>query len=87
MKKKNRIPKFKSLKEEASFWENHSLADYWSDFKDVNLVVELQKPKEETLVLRLQKGIKDKLEQTAQTKGISTSGLVRVWLMEKLAGQ
>jgi len=85
MKKKvSKIPKFKNYEEEAKFWDTHSFADYWDEFKDVNLVVELHRPKEETLVLRLQKGIKNKLESIAKHKGLSVSSLARMWLMEKL---
>jgi len=84
--KKNikKIPTFKSLKEEAIFWDTHSFADYWSEFKDVDLVVELQKPAEETLILRIQKSLKNKLAKIAKKQGISISSLSRMWLMERL---
>jgi len=82
--KKSRIPKFKNIEEEARFWDTHSFADYWDEFKDVDLVVDLKKPKEETLILRLQKGLKKKLESKARSKGLSTSSLARMWLIEKL---
>ena len=82
--KKSRIQKFKNIEEEARFWDTHSFADYWDEFKDVDLVVDLKKPKEETLILRLQKGLKKKLESKARSKGLSTSSLARMWLIEKL---
>ncbi|QQG44569.1 MAG: hypothetical protein HYW86_01475 [Candidatus Roizmanbacteria bacterium] len=82
--KKKKIPKFKSMSEEAKFWDTHSLADYWSSFKKIDLSVELQKPKEETLIVRLQKGIKNRLERIAKSKGISVSSLARLWITEKL---
>lgn len=85
MKKKiNEIPKFDNYEEEAKFWHTHSLADYWNEFKNVNLEIELHKPKEETVVLRLQKSIKNKLVGIAKDKGLSVSSLIRIWLMEKL---
>lgn len=82
--RKSRIPKFKSLEEEARFWDTHSFADYWDEFEDVDLVVELHKPKEETLVVRLQKDMKERLERIAKTKGLNISSLARMWLTEKL---
>ena len=82
--KKSRIPKFKSIEEEAEFWDTHSFADYWDEFKPVDLVVELSKPKEETLVLRLTKDVKNKLEQKAKDKGVTISTLARILLTEKL---
>lgn len=85
MKKKvSKIPKFKSYEEEARFWDTHSLADYWDEFEDVDIIFDLQKPKEETLVLRLQKSVKDKLDKAARNKGLSVSSLARMWLMERL---
>lgn len=82
--KKSRIPKFKSIEEEAKFWDTHSFADYWDEFKPVDLAVELSKPKEETLVLRVTKEVKNKLEEKARDKGITTSTLARILLTEKL---
>lgn len=84
MRKKSEIPKFKSLEEEARFWDTHSFADYWDEFGNVDLVVDLQKPKEEILVLQVQKDIKDKLEKIAKNKGLNISSLARLWLMERL---
>jgi predicted HicB family RNase H-like nuclease len=82
--KKSKIPKFKSIAEEAAFWDTHSFADYWNGFKAVDVVVELSKPKEETLVLRINKDVKKKLEQLAKSKGINISTLARILLTEKL---
>lgn len=31
------LPKFKSRKEVAEFWDTHSSADYWDQFEDVEL--------------------------------------------------
>ena len=82
--KKNKIPKFKSREEEAKFWDTHSFADYWDEFKPVDVFVELTKPKEETLVLRINKDVKKKLEQEAKSKGITISTLARILLTDKL---
>lgn len=82
--KKSRIPIFKNLEEEARFWDTHSITDFEDEFEDVDLVIDLQRPKNETLILRLQKEIKGKLEYVAKRKGLSVSSLVRIWLMEKL---
>jgi len=85
MKKKiiDPIPKFKDYKEEAEFWDTHSLADYWDRWEDVDLVFELDKPREASLVLRLQKAFKNRLKKIARGKGLDVSTLARMWLMEK----
>ena len=82
--KVNKIPNFKNYQEEAKFWDMHSFADYWDQFKNVDLVVNLQKPKKESLVLRIQKDMKRKLEKVARKKKVSVSTLSRIWLSEKL---
>jgi len=80
----NKIPNFKNYEEEAKFWDNHSFADYWSQFKDIDLVVNLNKPKTESLVLRIQKDLKKKLFKIAKQKGVTVSTLSRIWFTEKL---
>ncbi len=35
MKQKEPIPRFASREEEAAFWDEHDLADYWDDFERV----------------------------------------------------
>ena len=86
MKKKikSRIPKFKNIEEEAKFWDTHSVTDFEDETEDVDIVVELAKPRDETLVVRLQKNMKNKLERIAAKKGINISTLARIWFSEKL---
>ena len=83
-KRKEPIPEFKSREEEAAFWDTHDVADYWDDFERVNIDVHLEKPKEENIVVRLQKPIKERLERIARRKGLNISSLTRMWIMEKL---
>lgn len=85
-KKKNRLPDFDKMsrEEEAKFWDTHSFADYWDELEDVDIVFELHKPKNETVVVRLQKNLKDKLERAARAKGLNVSALARMWIAEKL---
>lgn len=83
-KKKSRIPDFKTYEEEAHFWDTHDITDFEDETEDVDIVFELDKPRDETLVLRLQKNIKEKLEHIARSHGLNVSTLARMWLMEKL---
>ncbi len=84
IKKIKKIPTFKSIKEEAKFWDTHSFADYWDQFSDIELVVELEKPANDTLIVRIQKSLKQKLEKLAKKKGISVSSLSRILLTKQL---
>lgn len=93
MKKKNikknkfKFPDFDKMTyaEEAEWWDTHSFADFWDELEDVEIIWDLEKPKDETLVVRLQKNAKDRLEKVAKSRGLNISTLARMWLLEKLA--
>ncbi len=86
MKKKaiSKIPSFKTYEEEAHFWDTHDITDFEDETEDIEIVFDLKKPRDKTLVVRLQKEFKDKLEQIARRKGLNVSTLARMWLMERL---
>lgn len=85
-KKKSELPNFNkmTLEQEAEWFDTHSLADYWDEMEDVEIVFDLEKPRTETLVVRMQKDFKIKLRQIAKSKGLDVSTLARMWLLEKL---
>lgn len=85
-KKKFKFPDFKkmSYKEEAKWWDSHDFTEFWDALEDVDIVVELDKPRNETIVLRVQKEIKEGLDKYARRLGLNLSTLARMWLMEKL---
>ena len=86
-KTKFKFPDFNkmSYKEEAEWWDKHEFTEFWDELEDVDIVFELNKPRTESLVLRVQKNIKEKLEKVARSKGLNVSTLARMWLMEKLS--
>lgn len=85
-KKLKPVPKFRTSIEEALFWDNHDLTDYFDFSKPSKIRFELgEKEKEETLTLRLQTKLKERLEKMADSLGISTSSLLRMWAIEKLS--
>jgi hypothetical protein len=81
---KNSIPDFKSREEEVKWFDTHDLSAYWHELEPVDIDFQLEQPKEENIVVRLQKPIKDRLEQIARRKGLNISSLTRMWIMEKL---
>ena len=85
-KKKFKFPFFNkmSYKEEAEWWDSHDWGEFWDELEDVDIVVELEKPRDETIVLRVQKQVKDRLDKFARGLGLNLSTLARMWLMEKL---
>lgn len=79
-----KIPAFHSYEEEATFWDTHAVTDFEDETKDVDIVFDLDKPKKESLILRIQKDLKRKLMKVAKQKGVTVSTLSRIWLTEKL---
>ena len=79
-----KIPSFKNYKEEANFWDTHDVTDFEGETENVDIIFELDKPRDETLVLRLQKDIKERLGKIARLKGLNVSTLARMWLVERL---
>lgn len=85
-KKKFKFPDFNkmSYKEEATWWDSHDWGEFWDELDDVDIVVELDKPRDETIVLRVQREVKEGLDKFAKRLGLNLSTLARMWLMEKL---
>ena len=80
--KKKQIPEFKSIKEEAKFWDTHDLADYWDEFKPVK--VRVAKKLSEGITVRFDHETLEDLRTHAQEKGIGPTTLARMWVMERL---
>ncbi len=78
---KKPIPDFKNRAEMAAWFDSHDKTDY--AFKPVDITFDLEKPKEETVMFRLDKGVKQYLTNLAREKGLSTSSLLRMWIMER----
>jgi len=77
------LPPFKTLDEEADFWDTHDV----SEFGKVPLMKLplLETEKEESLTVRLQKSVKTKLTRVARAKGVNVGTLTRMWLIERLS--
>lgn len=84
--KKSKFPDFNKMtyEEEANWWDTHDVTDFEDETEDVEIIFDLKKPRDETLIIRLQKDIKDKLERIANSRGLNMSALARMWLLEKL---
>lgn len=79
---KSSIPEFKSLEEEAAFWDTHDTGDFEDEFKPVN--VRFAKNLSQGLTIRLDPGTLEKLREEARTKGIGPTTLVRMLVLEHL---
>lgn len=82
--KVSKIPEFQSRAEEAHFWDTHDITDYWGEMKDVEIEFLDEPKREETITVRVQPKLKERLDKLAKSYGINLSTLARMWLIEKL---
>ena len=82
--KKNKIPKFKNYVEEANFWDTHDVTDYLDEMKFTDVEFVPCQKKEETVTIRIESKLKNKMENVARNSGVNLSTLARMWLIEKL---
>ena len=76
------MPPFKTLDEEAEFYDTHDMADF-GKIPLLKLPL-LEKEKEDTLSLRIQRSMKKKLDAVSRAKGIGPTTLARMWIIERL---
>jgi len=80
--KKVKIPKFKSYREEAEWWDAHDI----TQIEGLDLVedVVFVKPKKQIVSIRLERQLVDVLKHIAHEQGIGHTTLLRMWVIEKL---
>ncbi len=85
MKKPNKaIPKFKSEKEERSFWENNDAAEYFDLSKATRVTMPNLKPTTASISLRLSQSFLEGIKLQANKLDVPYQSLMKVWLAEKL---
>ena len=88
MKKVKTVPKFKSIQEEAEFWDTHStedFPDYWKSVTDIKFSKNLVSVYKKVVPIRLDEKTKKAIEKVAEAKGIGTSTAARMLIRERLA--
>lgn len=79
-----RIPAFKTVEEEAAFWDSHDSAAFPDEFVDVSDVRFVKAPSKKGITVRLDQDTLTALTQRAKEKGIGPSTLARMWILEHL---
>jgi hypothetical protein len=82
VKRKSKIPRFRSRAEEAEFWDTHDSTQFEDEFEEVKIRV--ARPLGHILAVRLDATTLDKLAAVGRKKGIGPSTLARMWLLERL---
>jgi len=78
-----KVPKFKSIKEEREFWDNHDSTDYPDDFKVTRDVV-FVRPKKEVISLRLEPKIIRRLRELADKEGLPPTTYARMLIVKSI---
>jgi predicted HicB family RNase H-like nuclease len=78
-----RIPEFSSREEMAAWFDTHDVGDYIDEFEKVDVQVDRTLTK--SLNVRLAPEVFAKLQIQAGAKGVGTSTLVRMWIIERLS--
>ena len=80
---KDQIPGKNATREElAKFWDTHSFAEYWDEFKPVN--VEIAKNLKHEVRITLDSKEMKKLDEQASKKKTNAVLLAREWILEQL---
>jgi predicted DNA binding CopG/RHH family protein len=81
---KNRIPKFKSEKEEKLFWENNDSSEYL-DWDDAKLVVMPKlKPTVKSISIRMPQIMLDELKLIANKQDVPYQSYIKTVLSERI---
>lgn len=78
----SKIPKFKSLEEERTFWDTHDATEYLEDLKPAKIT--FARPKKKLISLRLDTSHLEQLRAIAAAKGIAYLTLTRMWLIDRI---
>ena len=82
---KSTIPDFNNLDEERDYWNTHSLADHWDEFKPVDVTFAANLT--EGITVRFDPATLQQLRTKAKSKGLGATSLIRMWVMERLANE
>ena len=80
--RESRIPTFANCEEEAAFWDNNDVSDYWDELQPAKLKV--AKNLSKGITIRLDADTLEELRQRAHEKGIGPTTLARMWILERL---
>ena len=81
---KNRIPTFKTIEEEAAFWDTHSSEEFADELTPVENVKFVKADSKKALTVRFDEETFEELAREAREKGIGPSTLARMVILEHL---
>ncbi len=82
--KRSRIPTFKTIEEEAAFWDTHSSEEFADELTPVENVKFVRASSKKALTVRIDEDTFEELTREAREKGIGPSTLARMLILEHL---
>ncbi|MGH2557503.1 MAG: CopG family antitoxin [Thermomicrobiales bacterium] len=80
----SRIPSFRTIAEEAEFWDTHDITEFADELDEVTDVVFGSVQSKDALVLRFVGDDLTALVERAREEDVSPATLVRGWVLERL---
>ena len=80
----SRIPTFKTIEEEAAFWDTHSSEEFADELTPVEHVKFVPARSKKALTVRFDEDTFEELNREAREKGIGPSTLARMVILEHL---
>ena len=77
-----KVPNFKDERDEAQFWEEHSVADYWEDLEASD--DRFQRPALTPVTIRFDPIVLKKIKMLARKRGISYNAYTRYLLAKSI---
>jgi predicted DNA binding CopG/RHH family protein len=84
MKRRKKIPTFRSEEEEREFWERHDTAEYVDWSKAGKVRFPKLKKSTKTISIRLPEDMLEKIKMRANALDIPYQSLIKMWLDENL---
>lgn len=81
---KSRIPAFKTIEEEAAFWDTHSSEEFADELTPVETIKFVKARSKKALTIRVDEDTFEELTREAREKGIGPSTLARMLILEHL---
>ncbi|MDP2935540.1 MAG: CopG family antitoxin [Dehalococcoidia bacterium] len=82
----SRIPRFRTIEEEAEFWDTHDLSEFEDELEeveDVRFVVRRAR-QNRALTVRIDEETLATVTKEAAQQGVGSSTLIRMWILERL---
>ena len=81
---RSRIPTFKTIEEEAAFWDTHSSEEFANELTPVENVKFVKASSKKAVTVRFDEDMFEELTKEAREKGIGPSTLARMVILEHL---